>query len=665
MARRTASIAFALFLAVASSAAGQDVRPLTRGQTLSGVLAKGVQHDFALRLGADFFVFGEVHQIDVDVVVTVLGPDGEEVARFDDPARGPELFQFSTKEEGTYTLRVAPFEEQEGSYTVTVSTTERVARDPAKRVDQLMARFAREDGPGVVVGVVRNGRVAFQKAYGMANIEYGVRHRVDTPTNIGSVTKQFTAMAILLLQADGLLSLDDDVRKHLPELPDFGVPITLRNMLNHATGYRELYNFVGMTGRDGEDHIARDEAIRIVQRQPELQAPPNTEFNYNNTGYILLATIVERVSGKSFPDYMAERVFGPLGMTHTRVKYVQGEVIPGASRGYVPAEGGGWRGARDLGASAGAGGIYTTFADMTRWMANYRDATVGGREAIQAITTRNVLANGDTTGYGLGLGIGKVRGLDVYTHTGGDVAPRTFFSYFPGIDGGVFISSNASNFPGGAAREITDLFFAPEMEAEEAEAEGDDATETANGAMPEARLEAIEGDWIIEGINLPAVFTVEDGKLFAEPRGQRRVELTATSDSTVSHAALGVTIVFHFQADGSVNQATFTQGQTAPMRRIEAEPLDAAALEAFAGRYYSRELDTFVTVRLVSEDGAEPHLTLERPRGEAIELSHSEGTVFNGAFPFGEVAFVRMPNGDVTGFTAGNGRTKGVAFQRW
>jgi CubicO group peptidase (beta-lactamase class C family) len=667
VARRTAALPLALALVVASPATGQEVRPIARGQTLPGVLGKGARHDFTLRLARDFFVFGEVDQIGVDVVVTILGPDGAELARFDGRAQGLEPFQFSTGAEGSYTVRVAPVEEQTGAYAVTVSTTERVARDPAKRVDQIMARYAREDGPGVVVGVVRNGKIAFQKAYGMANIEYGVRHRVDTPTNIGSVSKPFTAMAILLLQADGLLSLDDDVRTYIPELPDFGATVTLKNMLNHVTGYRDLYNTLEMSGRDGEDAISRDEAIRIIRRQPELQAQPNTEYNYNNTGFILLATIVERVSGKSFPDFMAERIFQPLGMTHTRVKYVQGEVIPGASRGYVPAEGGGWRGVRDVGASAGAGGIYTTFADMTRWMANFRDATVGGREAIRAMTTRNVLANGDTTLIGLGLGINRIRGLDAYTHDGADVAHRTWFSYFPEIDGGVFISSNASNFPGSMDREITELFFASDTEPQKAEAAGHEAAEGAPAAMPAARLEAVEGDWMIitGGTDLPAVFTVEDGTLFADVRGSRKVELTATSDSTVAYAARGVTIGFHFQADGSVDSATFTQGRTVPMRRLRIEPLDASALEAFVGRYYSRELESFITVGVVAREGEEPHLTLERLRGEPIELTHGEGTLFRGAYPFDDVAFVRAANGDVTGFTAGNGATKGVHFRRW
>lgn len=684
-----------LAASLAAPLAAQEARPISQGQTLSSTLASDSEHDYTISLAADWFAYGDVDQIDVDVVVTVLGPDGEPVARFDGPSRGPESFQFSTEDEGEHTIRVTPFENQEGDYQITLTLTEPVASDPAKRVDQLLVRYRGYDTPGAVVGVVKEGEVVLEKAYGMANLEYGVPHRVDTPTNIGSVTKQFTAMAVLLLQNDGELSLDDDIREYIPELPDFGETVTLKNVLNHATGYREIYNFLPMAGRDGEDRIDRDEAIRIIQRQPELQASPDTEFNYNNTGFILMGEVVERVSGMPFPEFIKTRIFWPLGMDDTRMKYVQGEIIPGASRGYVPAEDGGWRGVRDLAASAGAGGIYTTFPDMTRWMANYRDGTVGGPEASRAITTPNVLADGDTTNYGLGLGITEVRGLKVYTHTGGDVAHRTYFAYFPEIDGGLFMSSNAASFGSGMgniAGDITDLFFEEHMEPDE-EAEEDvaeeEAEEAGEASMPEERMEAIVGHWILVRSRLPAEFTLEDEVLYAEPQGQPRFQLHATSDSSLAITQPAVEIFFHFTGDESVDSATFVQTQPTPMVRMEPEPLTVDVVRALEGRYYSRELELWVEIRQAqSEEGGgegeaatdepmeedvragEPgesddvRLELLRLRGEPITLTRREGLIFGGSFPFGEVEFVRASNWDVTGLLAGNGRTKGVLFER-
>lgn len=652
-------IAVLALIVAAGPLAGQNGTPLPLGRALPGALTDGARHTYVLELADEAYVFGQVNQISVDVVVTILGPDGEEIADFDGPARGPELFSFSSDGGGKYVIAVTPFEEQEGDYEILLRKSEPVATDPSDRIDQLMTAFSGEDTPGAVVGVLDRGEIVFERAYGAADLSFGVPHRVDTPTNIGSVTKQFTAMSILLLRKDGLLSLDDEVRTHIPELPDFGTPVTLKNLLNHTGGYREIYNFLAMTGHDGEDAIRREQAIQIVQRQPELQAAPNTEYNYNNTGFILLSMVVERVSGKTFPQFMKERIFEPLGMTNTRVKYDQGEIIPGASTPYVPDPQGGWRSARDLDASAGAGGIYTTFHDMTKWMLNYRDASVGGREAIALMTTENVLADGDTVPYGLGIGVGERRGRTIYSHTGGDTAHRTYFSYLPELEAGIFLSSNNATFGssyGALVPEIEEMFFGDRLEPRD---DGADEEVATDGAMPLERAEAIAGDWILEVPGLRVTFTVEDGTLIAEPRGQSRQELTSTSDSTVVAAALNVSIVFHFEDDGTVNRATFTQGRTTPMVRFHPVKLSTEDLLGLAGRYYSRELELWLDVRL--EDDA---LIVHRLEADPLTLANSDGLSFTGPFPFSSVDFVRASNGSITGLLAGNGRTKGVLFER-
>ena len=649
----------AMALATAPLAA-QDDTPLRTGQTLAGTLASDSRHTYTVELADETFVSGHVNQISVDVVVTVLDPDGEQVAEFDSPARGPEDFQFTADRQGRFVIRVTPFEEQEGDYEILVERAEPVATDPSDRIDQLMTRFSGDDTPGAVVGVLDKGEVVFERAYGMASLEYGIEHEVGTPTNIGSVTKQFTAMSILLLQNDGLLSLDDEVRKHIPELPDFGTPVTLKNLLNHTGGFREIYNLLPMTGRAGEDAIRREEAIQIVQRQPELQAAPNTEYNYNNTGFILLATVVERVSRKTFPEFMKERVFEPLGMMDTRVKYEQGEIIPGASTGYVRAEGGGWRSSRDLAASAGAGGIYTTFRDMTKWMLNYRDATVGGAHAIRALTTRNILASGDTSTYALGLGIGQMRGRTLYTHTGGDTAHRTYFGYLPELQAGIFISSNNATFAPTFVAEIADLFFGDRLNPIEEDDEASEETEgVTDGTMTEERMEAIVGDWLIEGLNIPIELTSEDGSLYAQAEGQGRFRLTPTSDSTAVFTAAGISIVFHFEDDESVSRSTFTQGQSREMNRFNASGPSAEEMEALAGRYFSNELELWLDVQWEDEE-----LVIHRLQAEPMTLTHRVELTFGGSNPFAEIVFQRASNGMITGLLAANGRTKGVLFTR-
>lgn len=655
MARRTALPCLLLTLALGGLSPrtvwAQAPRAIDEGQTLSGTLAPDSEHEFAIELGEEEFVYGAVDQLTVDVVVTIRGPEGV-VGRFDSPARGEERFTFESEAAGVYTIRVAPFEEAEGDYTITLRRVEEVADDPEDRVDQLMAAFDDDGTPGAVVGVVEDGELVFRKAYGMANLTWDVPFDEGMRSNIGSVTKQFTAMGLLLLEQDGELSLDDEVRKYIPELPDFGTPVTLRHLLNHVGGYRELYNAFGMLGYDGEDAFPREKVIQLVQRQPDLQAQPNTEFNYNNTGYILVAMTIERVSGMSFQDYMRERVFEPLGMTETLVTHVQGQIIPNSATGYVPADEGGYRQARDLPAAAGAGGIYTTAEDMAKWMLNYRDRTLGGAEAIDAITTTAVLESGDSTGYGLGLGLAEHRGRTLWTHTGGDVAHRTYFGWYPELESGVFVSSSNATFSPGVGRPLAEAFFGDEMEPEEEE-------EDLPGAeMNDARKAAVAGLWRLEsGPEIEIEF--EDGVLTASPQDQPTLELVPTSDSTLAITGVEASITVHFEEDGSAERATLNQGGENPMIRVDpADALTPEVLAAYEGRYWSDEMQ--VAFELVVEEGELVARSLRLPD---ITLEPGSPDHFAAGL-VGTFAFQRAGNGTVTGFMADNGRTTGVWFER-
>ena len=304
---------------------------------------------------------------------------------------------------------------------------------------------AATDKPGGVVGVIRDGKVIFSKAYGMANLTHDIPYEVNTPSNIGSVSKQFTAMAILLLEKDGKLSLDDDVRVHLPELPDLGEVVTLKNMLNHTNGFREVYNLMPMTGWKGEDALRREDVMEILKRQEELQAAPGEEYNYNNSAFIMLTEIVERITGQTFPEFMEERVFEPLGMSSTMVRPNPATLVPGASQGYT-ADSTGFHESGDLYAAYGAGGVYTTVEDFSKWMDNFANPVVGDQELIARMVHRDTLNNGDTISYGLGIGVDEVSGLLTYSHGGADIAHRAFLVYFPELNGGAVAMSNNAGF---------------------------------------------------------------------------------------------------------------------------------------------------------------------------------------------------------------------------
>ena len=651
---QTFTTCLVIALLIVEPGLAQESQTIETGRLISGTLASDSRHLYAIDLEEGTFVFGEANQIGVDVVVKILGLYEEEIGEFDTSARGPESFQFETEEDGEFLIEVTPFREGEGNYSILVKRTEPIAADRSDRVDQLMSAYTGETKPGAVVGVLERGEMIFTRAYGMANLDHGIPFEIGTISNIGSVTKQFTAMGILLFQAEGKLSLEDDIRRHIPELPDFGTPVTIQNLLNHTGGYREIYNLLPFNGYRIENKFDREFAIRIVQRQPELQAEPNTEFNYNNTGFILLATVIERLSGQTFPEFMKERVFEPLGMSNTLVKAYQGEIIAGSAQGYVSSVNG-FRTARDLAGSYGASGIYTTAHDMSRWMLNYRDATVGGPDAIAAMATSAVLAGGDTTHYGLGLEVQNVRGRMRYSHTGGDIAHRTYFAYFPELESGVILMSNNSTANMSLGWRIALLFFEDLFEPEEDVSRGD-------VTLSARRMEAIAGEWIVEdpGMSLAIDYSIEDGEMYAQLAGQLRFRVIPTSDSTFNFDGISAAVTFHFDSAGFVDSATHHQDGDMPMRRVGRVELAAEDLEEYADRYFCEELEIFYDV--IVEDG---ELMVHNLRLAPMTLTHTEGDTFTGNTYFlRTVEFRRAENGQITGFMASNGRTRNVWFHR-
>lgn len=639
----------------------QEVVKLQIGDTIESELSSDGKDIYAIELGENSFVFGYADQLSVDVVVTIYGPDNSRIAEVDGPGVGPEYFQFDSDVAGAYRIEVTPFEEASGSYTMVMEMAEPVATDPDARVDQLMVLYNRESSPGVVVAVMQGEDIAFQKAYGMANMSHDIPFTTDTITNIGSTSKQFTAMGIMLLVADGKLSLDDDIRMHIPELPDLGSVVTIRNLLTHTSGYREFLNQLLMTGRIlGEgDHIAREELIEIVQRQPELQNEPGAEWNYNNTAFGLLAVVIERISEQDFPEWMSENVFSPLEMNDTRVRAHVGEIIPNSAQGYVPATEGGIREATDISASMGAGGIYTTVGDLAKWMRNYHTAELGGQESIDAITTPFVLTSGDTTGYGLGLMIDEVRGLRRYNHGGADTAHRSTFVYFPDLEAGFTVQSNYGAFNGSIAGEIAELFFGDQMEPDD---EMDEVAENSDFDPESYNPEDFDdfaGQYeldIAPGFIL--TFSREGDNFFTQATGQPQFPIFVTSDSTFMLQVVEASLTFHRESDGSVNSVTLHQGGDNLAHRI-ADDTAPVVLEDYVGRYFSEELETFYD--LVLEDSS---LVLQHRRIPDITLNHSKSDSFAGGQGIATVEFDRGDDGSVSGLRVGNGRTRNVRFTK-
>ncbi|MDE2653619.1 MAG: serine hydrolase [Gemmatimonadota bacterium] len=665
---------FALLVAVTDLAAQTELR---RGRTVPATLSPGDTARYTVDADENHFVLGEVNQISVDVTIRVLDPDGTQIGRFGGLGRGHLRFGGRTTSAGAHTVELfvtgaggGNADAPAGAYEITLLRHEPFATDPRRLTDQVMARFDGPNSPGAAVRVWRDGRTLYSETYGMANLAYGIPFEEDTRTNIGSTSKQFTAFAIMLQAERGLLSLDDDVRTHIPELPEFDGTIQVRHLITHTSGLREFLNLLRMTGRrlDRGDWIDRSEIIEIAQRQPALQNAPGAEWNYNNTAFGLAAVIVERTSGQDFHVFMQENVFGPLGMTGTMVRPSIRHTVPNQSEGYTPTPDG-YRQIGDLGGAVGAGGMYSTIADLQTWVENYANPRVGTAEIFDEMMTSFVLTNGEETGYGYGLSVDEQRGLKRVHHGGADVAHRSQLVYYPEINAGVTVQSNHAQFGSNVAFELAAQFFEDAMEVEEddAGAEGDEADAERNfdpDAYDPEHFDEFVGRYALDAApSFILTFTREDDTFYAQATGQQRLEIVPTSDSTFSLLAVEASITFLRGEDGAVNGAILHQNGDQRATRLAD---DGAAeewapttedLADFAGRFYSEELETFYD--LAVEEG---ELVMNQRRLGRVPLTPGDEDSFSGGgFSF---AFERDRNGEVIGFYLSNVRTRDVRFGR-
>jgi CubicO group peptidase (beta-lactamase class C family) len=629
------------------------------GQSTEGTLEKKTPVSYNLELDSNTFLYGAVEQVSVDVVVSLYDSEDQLVESFDGPASGPEYFSYTIDETGSYRLEIAPFEETSGDYSIRIDKVEPVAKEPNRRVDQLFA-FYTGDAPGAVAGVIRNGKLAFSRAYGKANLTHDIDFGLDMPTNIGSVSKQFTAFAILLLEKEGKLSLEDDVRKHIPEFPEFEETITVKHLLNHTNGLREVYNLMPITGWRGEDFLQREEILRILNKQKALQNAPGEAYNYNNSAFILAAEMVERISGEDFPEWMKANVFDPLGMENTYVRKSPAHIIPKATQGYTQNEDGIVE-AGDLYAAYGAGGIYTTASDLAKWLNNFKDAEVGGMDVINKLVTPGIKNDGDTLTYGLGIGVGEYRGRTRYAHSGADIAHRATLMYFPELEAGVVTLSNNASFPASRlATQLVDLFFDDQLEPEEENEKGASSDDNVEIELTKEELEQFKGKFKAESIGLVIEYKVEDDQLVAYPQGQSALKLQPITSSSFSYSQIEASVEFVID-EGEVTGAIHTQGGT-DYELTKLPPFNPSIEEmsAYEGKFFSEEVETFYKIEVKDSILVASHRNMDD-----IKLSPTEDDTFGGnVFFMSEVAFQRDAKGVITGFNVSNGRTKGILFEK-
>jgi CubicO group peptidase (beta-lactamase class C family) len=532
--------------------------------------------------------------------------------------------------------------------------------DLVERVDAVFERWIGDDVPGCAVAAERAGSTVLSRAYGMAELEHGI---VNTPATIfeaGSVSKQLTAAAIVLLALEGALSLDDDVRSHVPELPDYGHTITIRHLLNHTSGLRDWGSVASLSGwgRSERSHT-HDHVLDILARQSALNYAPGAAYSYTNSGYNLLAMIVGRVSGRSFADFSRERIFEPLGLADTQWRDDYRRIVPGRASAYQ-ARRDGFSIDRPIEHVHGNGGLLTTVGDLLRWDRALASGELGGPEFVRLMHEQGVLNDGRRISYAAGVQIGERNGVPQVSHTGATSGYRAFLARYPDQSLTVALLCNVgAASPGGLGGQVVDLLLEGVVDRP-APAAPPPASQGAPGVpVSTAELRPLVGLYRDVATGEPLSLVLDDGVLRIEG-GSRLVPLSPS----VFRVGQGDEVLTFEPAPGAERsriRATVRGADDEPIQLAAYEPVEAyhptpAQLSAYVGTYHSPDADATFTVMV--DDG---ELVMLRRPADRFSLRAVYPDAFRGP---GLVRFHRDGAGRVVELGIRQARVHDIRFQR-
>jgi CubicO group peptidase (beta-lactamase class C family) len=530
------------------------------------------------------------------------------------------------------------------SLTAVTSFAQKEAGYPEPKVDQVFAAYDKPDTPGCVLGVVRDGQFIYKKGYGTASLELGVPLTAQSVFYMGSVSKQFTAASVVLAAEQSYLSLDDDVRKYVPELPSYGKTITLREMLHHVSGFRDILGLLLLAGRNFEDLHPTPELLDLLSRQKALNYAPGDEFLYSNTNYFLMSVVIHRATGKPLSQFADENIFKPLGMTHTRFYDDHTVVVPGRVPAYEPRPAGGFR--IDWSTNfdkVGDGGLMSSADDLLQWDRNFYANKLGKGGLLKEIETQGVLNNGKQIEYALGLFISTYRGLPVVEHGGALFGYRTELLRFPQQKFSVITLCNVgTSNPGRLSYQVADLYLADQL-----------SPEPPASAAPSVDLQPFVG-WY-RNVYSRSVLQISAANGSLEAFGTQ----FKPRDATHFVAIPGPEIAFDRQVNSGM-RLTLNFRDSAPQIFERYEPLKASAenFVQYVGEYTSTELQA--TYRFAVKDGK---LTLATNWQDPAVLEPIILDEFQG--PFGtSIVFHRDARGRVTGCDLFAGRVRNIAFTK-
>lgn len=495
------------------------------------------------------------------------------------------------------------------------------AQVPAARIDSIFA-FAKDTTPGCAVSAMRDGAVLYARGYGIADFEHNAPITPETVFYLASVSKQFTAAAINLLALDKKLSLDDDVRKYVPELPVYQRPITIRQLVNHTSGLRDYLELFDMAGLD-DFPISNADFLAMMGRQRALNFAPGDAYSYSNSGYVLLTIVVERITGKPIRAFAEERIFRPLGMTSTVFRDRHTMLIRNLATAYGRFPGGPWNIAVPYFDVVGDGGLMSSVSDLARWEANWWQPRVGGAAWLELEKERGRLRDGTPLSYGAGLGHGVYRGDSVVSHGGGFGGYNTYLMRFPARRFSVAVLCNSAMAPSfQLAQRVADVLLGDVL-APVAATNGSAAP--VRMALDPARMAGYAGTYFNAGTVLVRRLVADSGRLYYSRGPGNRSELIPVAEGRFQMAGTDVMVTI---PDGEGTVRLDIPGDP-PLLLSRMAPFAGGSLAGWGGTYYSSDLRTTITV--TPRDSV---LVIQPERGASIRFTPVFADGFSAGFYF-------------------------------
>tara|TARA_B110000503_G_scaffold38223_1_gene62724 strand:- start:2202 stop:4307 length:2106 start_codon:yes stop_codon:yes gene_type:complete len=633
---------------------------LVKGKLVSSEIGASEKHQYTIKLDEDQFVFLKLMQQGIDLKITTYNTLGEKLEEFDSPnyRNGFELFTLTSHKKGEYIIEIESIDEKDhtGKYELFVQSIKPKAITKNEQVDELFTLWDTNDTPGAAVAVVKDDSIIYKNGYGMSNLEYNIPITPSSIFHIASVSKQFTVLSILLLEKQGKLNLDDDIRKYIPEVPDFGTKITLRHLASHTSGLRDQWNLLSMAGWRMDDVITKEHVLKLVSNQKELNFNPGEEYAYCNTGFTLLAEVVSRISDMSFAEFTEANIFEPLKMSNTLFYDDHEKIVKNRAYSYYSSSDGYKKSVLNY-ANVGATSLFTTVEDLSLWSMNFSNMKVGDSIIVNKMNTLTILNNGKTFGGALGQFVGEYKGLNEIQHGGADAGYRSYLTRFTDENFAVIVFSNSADFNAGSiAHKVVDIYLKNKIKTEDKPEESNSEAVTVD----ENVLDTYVGDFELQ-LGFIISISSNNNQLSAKATGQEEVALTPTSTTEYKVEGAEAKIEFIPNEGENIVLLKLHQGdQIMEAPRVKIFDKSSVILSDFSGEFYSEELSTRYNFIVVDDS-----LVAKHSRLSDFNLSPIKKDMFTGeAWFFGQVEFIRDANNAITGCKVSNGRVRNLYFEK-